>query len=39
MDDVPIGHTAILGRILAHRRDDDPVAKLEAADLERREQR
>ena len=38
VDDVPVGHAAVLGRILAHRRDDDAVAKLEAADIERAEQ-
>ena len=27
MDEVPVGHAAIDGRILAHRRDDDAVGE------------
>src|SRR5690349_17185622 len=38
MDHMPIGHASIDRRILAHRRDDDAVGKLELADAERREQ-
>src|SRR5690606_10768005 len=39
VDQVPIGGAAVEGRILAHRRDDDPVGEFEVADAKRREQR
>ena len=38
VDDVPVGRAALVGRVLAHGRDHDPVAQLEAADAERGEQ-
>jgi hypothetical protein len=36
---VPVGGRAVVGGILAHRRDGDAVRKIEAADLDRREER
>src|SRR3979411_3314336 len=39
VNEVPIGHAPIDGRVLAHRRDDDAVGQLLAADPKRREQR
>src|SRR4051794_35561817 len=38
MDHVPIAGFSILRRILAHRRDDDAVRKLERAEFQRRKQ-
>jgi hypothetical protein len=38
MGHVPVGHRAVVGRILAHGRDDDAVRKLDAGELDRREQ-
>ena len=38
MDQVPVGRAAIDGRVLAHRRDHDPVDQLQPADPQRREQ-
>ena len=38
VNDVPVGHAAVLSGILAHRRDDDAVGEAEAADFERGEQ-
>lgn len=34
MDQVPVGGRAPLGRILAHRRDHDPVRQVQAAEVE-----
>ena len=39
MDQVPVGHAAIDGRVLAHRRDDDAVGQLEGTDPKRCKQR
>ena len=36
--EVPVGHRAVVGRVLAHRRDDDAVRERDAAELDRREQ-
>jgi hypothetical protein len=38
MGDVPIGTDAVVGAVLAHRRDDDAVGKLEAGEFDGREQ-
>ncbi len=38
MDEVPVGHAAILGRILAHGCDDDTVREFEIADADRGEE-
>ena len=38
MNEMPVGHTAIDGRILAHRGNDDAIAHLQAANLQRIEQ-
>ena len=38
MDHMPVGHAAVFGRILAHRRDDDAVGEAQAADVEWGEQ-
>ena len=38
MDQVPVGHAAVLRRILAHRRDDDAVGESARADLHRRKE-
>ena len=38
MDGVPVGHVPVLGRILAHGRDDDAVGELEGTELQRLEQ-
>ena len=38
MHQVPVVREAVLARILAHRRDDDAVAKLDSAQAERRKQ-
>jgi len=38
MHQVPIIGTAVIGGILAHRRDHDTIGKLEARQTERREQ-
>jgi hypothetical protein len=38
MDQVPVGGRAFVGRVLAHRRDDDAIGEAEGADLERLEQ-
>ncbi len=35
---VPVGGRAVIGRILAHRRDDDAVGKLQIADFDRGKQ-
>ena len=35
MDQVPVGHPSVLGGVLAHRRDDDAIGKLQCADGER----
>ena len=37
VDDVPIGQRAVIGRILAHWRDDNAVGKGEVSDHGRRE--
>ena len=37
--EVPVVRRAVLGRVLAHRRDDDPVRQHEVAQPERREHR
>jgi hypothetical protein len=37
MDRVPVGRAALFGRILAHRRNHDAIAKFERANLVRRE--
>ena len=39
MDEVPVGHAAVDGRVLAHRRDDDAVGQLEGTDAKRCKQR
>jgi hypothetical protein len=39
MDEVPVGHAAIDGRVLAHRRDNDPVGQFEGTDPKRCKQR
>src|SRR6516164_7930467 len=38
VNDVPIGHAAIDGRVLAHWRDDNAVRQLEGTDAKRSEQ-
>ena len=38
VNDVPVGHAAIDGRVLAHRRDDNTVGQLESADPQRSKQ-
>jgi hypothetical protein len=38
VNEVPVVGEAVLGRVLAHRRDHDPVPKPDAADLERGEE-
>ena len=38
MDDVPVGRRAVRGLVLAHRRDDDAVARRDALQRERFEQ-
>jgi hypothetical protein len=38
MDHVPVAGVAVLGRVLAHRRDDDAILELDRADLQRLEQ-
>jgi hypothetical protein len=38
MDQVPVGHAAVLRRILAHGRDHDPVAEILIANAQGREQ-
>ena len=38
MHQVPVGHAAVVGRVLAHRRDDDAVRQRDAAELEGREE-
>ena len=38
VDDVPVGGAAIDGRVLAHRRHDDPIGEHKFAQLEGREQ-
>src|SRR3954469_6962501 len=38
MDQMPIGRTTIVGAVLAHRRDDDPVARDQPTQRNRSEQ-
>ena len=38
VDQVPVARRAVDGRVLAHRRDDDPVGKRQAAESQRVEQ-
>jgi hypothetical protein len=38
VDQMPVGHAAIDGRILTHRRNDDAIAKFQLTDFERRKQ-
>src|SRR3954454_11426194 len=37
VDEVPVGRTSLICRVLAHRRNDDAVLKFEASDMEWRE--
>ena len=39
MGDVPVAGAAVIGAVLAHRRDDDAVVELDAGELDGREQR
>jgi hypothetical protein len=36
---VPVARAAVVGAVLAHRRDDDPVGELDLGQSDRREQR
>ena len=38
VNDVPVGHAAIDGRVLAHRRDDNTIGQFEGTDAKRGEQ-
>src|SRR5204862_4933449 len=38
MGEMPIGHAAVVGRGLAHRRDDQTIGQGDAAELDRREE-
>src|SRR5262245_11857735 len=38
VDQVPVVRRTVLGRVLAHRRDEDPVPERQAAELEGRKQ-
>lgn len=37
VNQVPVGHASVLGRVLAHRSDHDPIAQLQLPDLDRLE--
>ena len=39
VNEVPVAHAPVDGRVLAHRRDDDAIGQFLATDPERREQR
>ncbi len=39
VDEVPVGHATVDGRVLAHRRDDDAVGQIEVTDAKWCEQR
>ncbi len=39
MGDVPVARAAVIGAVLAHRRDDDSIVQLDAGKLDRGEQR